>query len=250
MSLGLRDSRSFRRRQNRRRVGVWLVLFCGLVALGWASYQSGHAMAGMEVSELQDQVQELRKALDQSNQQKARLEVQNKQVAGERDEWREHYREEVPTGRAKELFALLQKQIANEVPTERLQLMMDAAGRKPTCEGTPTTKRFIVRTPIYKGSDDAVNFGDGIMTVTAEGQTATDSAGNPEAWFDPAKSVTIAFAELGGRKTTANGRLPLHHAMIVGRHEFRFSMKAGERRGFVKVSADRCKMPNTKLHKE
>jgi len=48
---------------------------------------------------------------------------------------------------------------------------------------------------------------------------------------------------LGGRKTTAAGRLPLHHAMVVGKREFRFSLKAGKQRGFLEVTADRCAMP-------
>ncbi|MBL6945587.1 MAG: hypothetical protein ISR47_03005 [Rhodospirillales bacterium] len=243
MVLSLSDSRTFRRRQKRRRVAVWLMFLCGLIVLGWAFYQSGGAVAGMEVSELQDQVNDLRAALDDSARHKARLEVQNRQLEGERDEWRQRYRDEVPTKRESELFALLQKQIDNDVSADRLRLMMDAAGEKPSCEGKPTTKRFFVRTPLYKGSDDAVDFSDGAMTVSAKGDSATDSAGNPEAWFDPAKTVSAAFTALGGRTTTAAGRLPLHHAMIAGRNEFRFSIKAGERRGFVEVTADRCEMP-------
>ncbi len=243
MVLGLRDSRTFRQRQKRRRVAVWLMLFGGLIVLGWAAYQSGHAVAGMEVSELQNQLDDLRAVMDDAARQKARLEVQNKQLVAERDEWRQRYRDEVPTKRETELFALLQKQIDDEVPAERLRLMMGAAGREATCEETPTTKRFFVRTPLYKGSDDSVDFGDGVMTVTANGETATDSAGNPEAWFDPATSVNAAFTELGGRTTTAAGRLPLHHAMIVGANEYRFSLKAGERRGFVEVTTVRCNMP-------
>ncbi len=244
MSLGIRDSRAARKRRFRRRFILVLVFFGGLFALGWSAYQTGHALARLEVDILDDQVGNLTAELDESRRRIATLEVENRKLAGERETWRQRYDAEVPKGREKELFNHVQEQIANEVPTDRLRLMIEAAGRKLTCAGAPATKRFIVRTTLYQGSDDTVDFGDGIVTVTAEGETATNPSGKVEAWFDPARTVTVAFTELGGRRTMASGRLPLHHSMVVGSEEFRFAVKPGERRGFVEVTADRCAIPD------
>ena len=49
----------------------------------------------------------------------------------------------------------------------------------------------------------------------------------PEAWFDPAKPVTVFFTRLGGETTSTVGVLPLHHAVVVGDLEYRFSVVAG-----------------------
>lgn len=243
MSLGLRDSRAARKRRARRRFFLVVLFLGGLLALGWSAYQTGRELAKLEVKVLDEQVRNLTAELDQSRQRVATLEVENRRLALQGEQWQKRYDAEVPTGQDKELLALLQRQIADEVPVDRLRLMIDAAGLKLTCDDEPATKRFIVRTALYQGSDDTVNFGNGVVTVTAEGENATDPAGKVEAWFDPAKEVTVTFTELGGRKTTASGRLPLHHSMIVGEHEFRFAVKTGERRGFVEVTADRCAIP-------
>ena len=243
MSLGLHDSRAARKRRVRRRFFLTILFLGGLFALGWSAYQSGRELAKLEVKVLDEQVRNLTGELDQSRQRIATLEVENRKLALQRDQWQKRYDAEVPKGQDKELLAQVQRQIADDVPVDRLRLMIDAAGVELTCDGEPATKRFIVRTSLYQGSDDTVDFGNGVVTVTAEGETATDPSGKVEAWYDPAKEVRVSFTELGGRKTTASGRLPMHHSMIVGEHEFRFAVKAGERRGFLEVTADRCAIP-------
>lgn len=224
---------------------MWLVLLGGVAALASTSYRWGRTVAADEVSNLNYEAAKLRTALNKSEQRNAQLEVSNQSLARERDGWRQRYGKEVPTGAGKDVWALVQQQLSNGVPIDRLRMMIGAAGRAQTCDDNPTTKRFVVRTPIYKGANEAVTFGNGTITVTASGQPATDSAGRPEAWFDPAKPVSIVYAELGGGETRDAGPLPLHHAMIVGQHEYRFSVVDAKTRGFVEITADRCALPTS-----
>ncbi len=110
------------------------------------------------------------------------------------------------------------------------------------CKGEPATRRFLVKTPIYQGANDSVNFAANTITVTASGVSATDDAGNPEAWFDPALPITVQFAELGGGQSDVQGILPLHHSLVINDREHKFSIVAGAR-GFANVTGDECRYP-------
>ena len=241
MSLGL--GRAARRRQRRLRLLKWSSIASVLLALGVFSYISGSTLAKQEVANLRSELDRLRKTLEAGRSESARLRVEKDQALAREAEWRQRYETEVPTGTTKQLLAEIRAQLKKGVADRRLAYMISAAGNTQTCSGQPVTKRFLVRTPIYGGSNDAVNFSfsDNALTVTAEGESATNSTGNPEAWFDTAKDVTVWFTEIGGKgRSRTSGRLPLHHSVIARNVEYRFSVVPGERRGFVKVTADRC----------
>src|SRR3546814_9216478 len=87
-----------------------------------------------------------------------------------------------------------------------------------SCDGEPDTKRFIVSTELQSGgANDAVSFGERAITVTAVGAAARNANGNLEAWYDPQKPVTVTFTQLGGKTIQADGMLPLHHSVEIGR---------------------------------
>lgn len=241
MSLGL--GRAARRRQRRLRLLKWSSIAGVLLALGIFSYVSGSTLAKQEVANLRIELDRLRKSLESGRAESATLRVESDQARAREAEWRQRYEAEVPTGKTKALFALIQAQIKKGVADNRLSFMIEAAGNTETCSGQPITKRFIVRTPIFAGTANAVNFtfSDNALTITADGESATNSIGNPEAWFDTAKDVTVWFTQIGGkRRAKASGRLPLHHSVVVRNVEYRFSIVEGDRRGFVNVTADRC----------
>ena len=87
-----------------------------------------------------------------------------------------------------------------------------------------------------------ISFDRKTVTVTASGEPAVDASGNPQGWFDPAKPVTLRFTEIGGRDSEGHGLLPLHHAMVIGEKEHRFTVLPGDR-GFVTVTQERCDYP-------
>ena len=104
------------------------------------------------------------------------------------------------------------------------------------------TRRFLLQTPLYNGANRSVSFANNTVTVEGEGESARDSDGKPEAWYDPAKPVRIRFTMIGGETSEVSGKLPLHHSVVADGAEQRFSVVAGER-GFVEIVGDRCRFP-------
>ena len=54
--------------------------------------------------------------------------------------------------------------------------------------------------------------------------------------------MTLRFTVLGGASSQAAGALPLHHSVVVGDTEYRFSAAAGDG-GFVNVTGQGCRFP-------
>jgi hypothetical protein len=241
MSLGFRDQKEARRR--RWRFFRLLFFTAVLVGLGIVAYQTGTLLANREVSRLRLEVEKQSTDIAALRDENVQLRQQAEAASQAEAEWRERYEVEVPTGRTLDLLALIKEQINKGADPERIEFLVGAAANDRSCDGEPRTKRFLVRTPIYEGANDAVAFADNTVIVTAQGESATDVNGNPEAWFDVAKPVLLRFAEPGGGGTEATGLLPLHHSVVRGDKEFRFSAVAAERQGFLSVTVERCAFP-------
>lgn len=239
MSLGL--GRAARRRQRRLRTLKWATIIGVFLGLGAFSYFSGAKLAEIEVAQLRVRLdQQLRNVAD-LRAENERLRQAETAARATESSWRERHAREVPTGKPKDLFLRMKALLDKGASTKRLAFMIDAAADTSTCEGRPVTKRFLVRTPLYAGASDSVTTADNLLTVTAEGPSATNSAGEPEAWFDPGQPMTIRFISVGGKRTSkVSGVLPLHHSVVMSGTEYRFTMVRGDRRGFVHVTADRC----------
>jgi len=148
----------------------------------------------------------------------------------------------VPTGRVATLLNNLREKLDAGVDQDRLAFLIASAANPRTCDEQPVTKRFLVRTPLYQGANDSVSFADGAIVVTAEGVAATDAQGRVEAWFDPAKPVTLHLTRIGGDTVDKTGMLPLHVSLVAGQSEYRFAAVEGPQ-GFVQISGDRCDYP-------
>ena len=105
------------------------------------------------------------------------------------------------------------------------------------------TRRFLLQTPISRGAHASVSFADNAITVTGAGESARDADGNPEAWFDPAEAVRIAFTLPGGEESASEGLLPLYHTVTIGDKAHKFAMVQAETRGFVNVAEQVCDYP-------
>jgi len=242
MTFGLSDPARRRRRRLWGRVARFLFLLACLLVVAVFSYRVGVERAQEDVGGLRTRIA----ALAGTN---ARLARERDQAVAERaaalaraKAVQARYDREVPTGPSKALVALLKRRLAEGVPAERLGFVIGAATAEAKCDADTVTKRFIVQTPLYNGPNGAVSFGDNAITVTGEGESARDAGGNPEAWYDPAAPVTLHFIHVGGEAMSVNGKLPLHHSVVLGDTEYRFTVLEGAR-GFVKVAANRCAYP-------
>lgn len=221
----------------------WLIGLGAIAALGAVSYRSGSELALRDVRRLEQDVARLSREIAGLQGQNALLAGENAAARLREQELRRRYAAEVPAGRARDLLEIVNARLAAGVSAERLKFVLEAAGEASACDGKPATKRFIVRTPISSGANAAVGFAGSAITVTAEGESALNDRGAPEAWFDPAKPVTVRFTALGGKALEASGLLPLHRSVVYNGDEYRFTAATADQRGFLNVTADRCEFP-------
>ena len=237
--------RSNRRREEARR-RFWghalkAAFFLGVIGTtDFYAYQVGVQLTGGQVHALEQQVatlsesdrtrtdeaRGLRQALDEARSQAASYKARLDEVA--------------PSPDMQDLLALIRSKLEQGLEPSRLASFIAAADRPRTCHGT-VNKRFVVKTPLYKGKNTWVGYED-LVTVTAEGTPATGAGGALQEWFDPDKPVTVRFTAQGGKESEISGKLPMSHILLVKNAELRFSFTPGGR-GFLDVAGDRCDAP-------
>lgn len=243
MSLGLRQSRIFTRRQRRWRHLKWVLILAFLVGLGVAGFQSGKTLSRQEVVQAREEIARLTRAIAALEGKNAALRAAAETSRMREAELKKRYAADVPRAELRALLAKIDEQLTEGASVDRLRFLISAASREEECAGEPVTKRFIVRTPLYDGANAVVTFAGDALTVTARGEPSEDPQGRVQAWFDPAKPVTLEVARLGEEPRALSGTLPLQHALVVNGDEYRLSVVPGERRGFIRITADRCRFP-------
>lgn len=243
MSSGLRESRKFAQRQRRRRLLRYVFVLTMLVGLGLVSFETGRQLSEAELRQARQDISRLTSAKAALEQENAALTAAAETARTGRAELQRRYDKDVPQGERRALLALVDGQLAAGAKIDRLRFLISAASHQEKCDGEPVTKRFLVRTPLYEGPASAVTLADAALTVTASGEPAQDAQGQVLAWFDPSKPIALEIARLGEKPGRLSGKLPLQHALVVNGYEYRLNVVAGEPRGFVKVTADRCQFP-------
>lgn len=241
MSLNLRENQRRHRRQQRLRMAKRLAFLILFGVVGYMAYAAGTDLAERDVTRLEGEVVALSQRLAAADEQAAQSRAEAQEARRQEQEMRQRYDNDVPTGPAKDLLAQIKARLEEGLRPARLQLAIGAAVNEPVCEGEPVTKRFIVRTPLYRGPHTSVGFANNAITVTADGQSGVDADDRAHAWFDPAQPVAVSFVVLSGQNSEISGVLPLHHSVVADGAEYRFSILAGDSRGFVNVTSDRCK---------
>lgn len=244
MSLGLNERQAKARRRLLWNIVRWGAALIGVALAGAFAYKVGADLAAIDVRRLEYKVAELETEVDTLTGEIAAHRAVAAQAEKEAQEWQRRYEADMAAGPAKAVLDLAKKQLAEGVSPERLAFLIAAAANPPVCDPEPESKRFRIRTRIGKsGGNDTAIFADKALTVTALGEPTLNEQGQPEAWYDPAQPITVTFAELGGKSSDASGALPLHHAVVVGASEFRFSLVADEKKGFALATAVRCDLP-------
>jgi hypothetical protein len=158
-------------------------------------------------------------------------------------QYQRRYEAEVPEGEVRDIMEAVRARIDDGVAPARIAHVVAAVENESRCEPEVTSRRFIVQTPISGGSNASVAFADNAIVVSGTGVSARDDAGNPEAWFDPAQEVTVAFTRPGGDATRAQGTLPLYHSVVIEDRDHRFTIQPSDTRGFVTVTEQVCAYP-------
>ncbi len=244
MSLGLSEGRNRRRRRGRMFLVLlrWLFIAAVAIGAGYYAYDFGSELAREDVDVLEMQLTRAGTESAQLRTDITGLEAALRQERGLVAQWRDRYQAEVPSPEDMELLAAIQERVAKGVSRRRLADVIALAQERDICEPLPETRRFVVQNPVYAGANDTVSFAENAIIVTATGESVVNAGGRPEAWYDPAQPVTVFFTRPGGEITSTVGILPLHHALVVGDLEYRFSIVAGAR-SFAEVTGQSCVYP-------
>ncbi len=220
----------------------WLFIAAVAVAAGYYAYDFGSELAREEVRAKEAQLAQVQAENAQLQTDITGLETALREERGLVAQWRDRYQAEVPSAEDAELLRSIQERISKGVSRARLAEVIALAQDRESCQPLADKRRFIVQNPVYSGANDSVSYAENAIIVTATGESEVNAAGQPEAWFDPAKPVTVFFTRPGGETTSAVGVLPLHHAVVVGDLEYRFSIVAGSR-SFAEVTGQSCAYP-------
>jgi hypothetical protein len=245
MRHGFLEERTRARRRNRFIFGTikWSFLLTVFVAIGFYAYEAGTMLAQQDAIELRERVAALTDEVATLQRDKSRLAGELAEVTRREADLKQRYAADVPTGTISDLVRLARDKLSEGVDPKRLASVINLVQNSRSCDGKPVTKRFLVRVGSQQIANDTVSFADRTITVSAEGQPATDGTGNQEGWYDPAKPLTLHITQIGGKTTTAEGTLPLHHSVVVNDMEHRFVVTAGDSRGFANVTSDSCRYP-------
>ncbi len=139
------------------------------------------------------------------------------------------------------LVELLKKQIDKGVDKGRLESVISLARPPQNCS-KPQKKRFIVKTPAFKGPTSKASIAGGKITIWAEGVSAQNTSGAKEAWFDPARPISLSIKVRDKDLVIKEGVLPLYYSAVLGDKEYRLSVESGNK-SFAKISFDYCDYP-------
>jgi hypothetical protein len=245
MTLGSSRGRFERRNRNRWQMAVFkTMIYAGIIGIFsyWAYNMGG------ERAENRNRSLEQRMALMEEENTGLREEteaaVTARVAAIERaSQFQRRYEQEVPQGPLYDIMKSVQARVAAGVSQERIAFVLAAVENETNCDPGVNNRRFILQTPISGGANASVSFADKAITVTGTGESAHDASGNAEAWFDGAQPVALAFTVPGGQSTTAEGTLPLHHAVVLGDRIHKFTVTDTDARGFVLVTSQTCDYP-------
>ena len=225
-----------------RRVVGWTLAVITVFGAGVYAYRTGMAFATRAVEQLGAEVLELGDAVANLEQNNAGLRAALEEEQRRNSELLEQYQQDVPDEAIQPIVAAVRDRLEAGVGADQLAEVVRAVGPGWACDGAAQTKRFVIRTPVTPGGNDAVGFAEATITITGTGASQIDEQGRPLAWFDPAQPVRLEFARIGGDVSEVSGLLPLHHSMAVNDTLFRFTVVAGER-SFVSVTGQPCTMP-------
>ncbi len=238
--LGYDSNHRYRRRAAERRrkfMTLMFVIFMIFIAGYWLG---GEVVRGSELA-FKQKAMNLQNTNNSLETKLADLRASVQETQLRHQQLEERYQREVPTGDLLELTNLAAAQLKDNIKKDRLSFVITSARPPRNCT-PPSTKRFIVKTPVYRGPDSAVSFAKGAITVTGQGFSAINQAGKEEAWFDQGKPVKIKFIQLGGKDIVKEQLLPIHYSMITNDREYRFTVAKGKR-SFVTVTSDNCDYP-------
>ena len=230
----------YRRRSMQRLAGFSMALFCMFAGIGMGFFFGRQHVFRNEIV-MSSQIESLTAEKHTLEDAVTELKAEALTATTRYKELQKTYAETIPSGPVQDLITLVHQQIADGMDPARLAFLIRSARPPRNCMD-PDVQRFVVSTPAYKGPESKISIGDGSIVIKGVGSSARNDKGDPEAWYDPGKAVTIDFVLKDGRSESKKGIMPIHQSLVVGDREYRFTVTEGAR-SFAKVTFDSCDYP-------
>ncbi|MFK7839174.1 MAG: hypothetical protein AB8B83_02490 [Bdellovibrionales bacterium] len=229
------------RRRAAARFGNFVTMSLLVLLIFGAGFWFGKQNAGQQEKVLKGRVKTMAEEARQMEQDLIEMRSTAQTATARYEQLQATYDEQLPEGPVRELLELVRKQLDEGRDPERLSFLIRSARPPRNCSDIET-RRFVVSTPTNNAPASKISVADGAITVTGNGLSARNEKGQPEAWFDSARAVGVDFKSLGGEMESKKGVFPIHHSMVVGAREYRFTITDGAR-SFAKVTYDSCDYP-------
>lgn len=211
-----------------------------IVIAGIAGFWIGQQNAIQKDIQLKEEVIGLRQEREVLNQTLMDITAQANIAKKRYNDLKQEFENTIPDGEMRDLLALLKSQLESGMKAERLKFAIQSA-RPPTDCSDSDVKSFFIVTPHYQGERNYVVINDADIRVQGNGLSAKNDKGQPEAWYDPAKEVTIDFI-YNQKKESKSGVLPIQHSIVLDGREYRFNIEPGAK-SYAKVIYDSCAYP-------
>lgn len=242
MSYSSYNPRSRYRDRAVKRLNMTILVLIAMGACFGFGFFVGGQHAVVNNGTLKLEVEDLSKRLEETENELTTVRADSQTAVSRYEQLKAQYEKEMPgEGPLREIVEQVRQQIKDGMAPERLAFVLRSA-RPPRNCSDPTSKRFIIKTPVYKGADSVVSAGEGAVTVVGSGSSARTRDGKVESWFDPTQTVHLTFKTADGEIEKRSGVLPIQHSIISKGKEYRFTMAEGEK-SFVKVTYDSCDYP-------
>lgn len=241
MSIPVYDPHERYRQRAAKRMGNLLVGIFAIGAVFGAGFWLGTISTNQNTYILEQEKRVLTEEQKRLQEDMTEMRAEAQTATVRLEQLRTNYEQLISDGPMQKLVTLLKKQIDNGVDTGRLESVISLARPPQNCSA-PQNKRFIVRTPVFKGPTSKASIAGGKITVWAKGESAQNTNGEKEAWFDPAQPVEMIVKLEGEDDVSKKGVLPLYHSAILDDKEYRISVEAGNK-SFANVSFDYCDYP-------
>ena len=241
MGLTYYDPQSRYRNRLWARVSGFVVSLLIIGVSVMIGYYLGQQRDAQETIFLKAQVESITKERDTLQAEVTQLRSDARTASVRFEEIQKNFSEMVPQGTARDLIALVTKQLSEGMSAERLAYLI-RSGRPPRNCTEPETRRFIVSTPAYTGAESKVVIADGALHIKGSGASARNEKGEEEAWYDPGKAISLEFTKKDGSTVSKKGVMPVYHTVVVDNREYRFTVAQGAQ-SFAKVTFDSCDYP-------
>lgn len=230
MSLGLARRKELQKRRSQRFWGFvkFLMLMVILISTAYYAYDTGFKLAEGEILRWKNQYEE-------KNHENRKLETE----LGRDKAMLEQLQALLPNEDTQNLLSVINNRVGEGVEVARMTQLIKGLTLDQKCDATSNSRRFMIITPVSVERNSSASFERGMITVSGKGHAALNDEGNPEAWFDTQKEVTVNFTLPGGETQEMKAILPLFHSIVIAENEYRLSITAG-RRSFADVSVQKC----------